>query len=330
MVKLVVSFNRRDLIIKLALQSISVHSITTSLNDIPNLRRFELEVFRKDSGKFEPIDDHTLLNLGPVVRVLVVEPENGDGKLMAIKGRNFDLARGLPINQHLLRIVEEENAHLGTGLITWDGSVVLAKFMEINKNLVLGKNIIEVGAGTGVAGIAAFVLGGKKVVLTDLKYSLKNLIGNLEINFASNSHEFSSSPSSIHVAELDWFDPSTFNADSLFHISADISSLGVPITPSTSTLQNSQAEDKGWDVILGADVVWLEHLVGPLVSALCALAAPRTLLLIAHQTRSERTDALLFSSLTEAGFNMTKIPLSDHHPEFKTEKIGLFWGKKAT
>lgn len=53
-----------------------------------------------------------------------------------------------------------------------------------------------------------------------------------------------------------------------------------------------------WDVVMGADVVWLEGLVPLLVGALDRLCGPRTLLLLAHQKRSEITDYLLFSSLS--------------------------------
>ena len=49
---------------------------------------------------------------------------------------------------------------------------------------------------------------------------------------------------------------------------------------------------------MGADVVWLEGLVALLVGALDRLCGPRTLLLLAHQKRSEITDYLLFSSLS--------------------------------
>lgn len=42
-----------------------------------------------------------------------------------------------------------------TGPAVWDSSVVLAKFLEINPHLVSGKRCIELGAGCGLAGIAA-------------------------------------------------------------------------------------------------------------------------------------------------------------------------------
>jgi Lysine methyltransferase len=61
-----------------------------------------------------------------------------------------------------------------------------------------------------------------------------------------------------------------------------------------------------WDVVIGADVVWLEELVPLLVRALTALCGPDTLLLLAHQKRSERTDDLLFEGLSR-DFEIEKV-----------------------
>jgi hypothetical protein len=59
-------------------------------------------------------------------------------------------------------------------------------------------------------------------------------------------------------------------------------------------------------VVIGADVVWLEELVPLLIRALTALCGPDTLLLLAHQKRSERTDDLLFEGLSR-DFEIEKV-----------------------
>jgi Lysine methyltransferase len=61
---------------------------------------------------------------------------------------------------------ELEEASLGTGLITWDGAIVLAKYIEIHADTVRNKSVLEVGAGTGVAGTAAALLGAREILLT--------------------------------------------------------------------------------------------------------------------------------------------------------------------
>ena len=64
-----------------------------------------------------------------------------------------------------------------------------------------------------------------------------------------------------------------------------------------ATGEDEDKKSHQWDLVVGADVVWLEELVPPLVSALDALCGPHTELLLSHQKRSEHTDRLLFSSL---------------------------------
>lgn len=132
----------------------------------------------------------------------------------------------------------------------------------------------------------------------------------------------------------------------------------------------------GFDLVLGADVVWLKELVLPLVRAMRAVARvplwseeererfkgsaaeagsiaageelpeasppilpplvvpdaetplglaarPRTVFLVAHQTRSIGADKELFSLLREAGFSIVPLPLELLHPEYTDRDIQL-------
>ena len=56
-------------------------------------------------------------------------------------------------------------------MITWDGAIVLAKYLETFPDTVRNKNVLELGAGTGVAGMAASLLGAKNVLLTGREHS---------------------------------------------------------------------------------------------------------------------------------------------------------------
>ena len=48
---------------------------------------------------------------------------------------------------------------LGTGLIVWDGSVLLSKYLESSHSkAILGKVVIELGAGTGKEALASISL----------------------------------------------------------------------------------------------------------------------------------------------------------------------------
>lgn len=111
----------------------------------------------------------------------------------------------------------------------------------------------------------------------------------------------------VGAASLDWADPSTFqfpqridsdlDAD-ILHQRADCIDKRRWVE-TCGTLGEGEGAGAGeWDVVMGADVVWLEGLVPLLVGALDRLCGPRTLLLLAHQKRSEITDYLLFSTLS--------------------------------
>ncbi len=97
-----------------------------------------------------------------------------------------------------LLINEVHNSGEGTGLTVWDGAVTLAKYLEHAYSSVLpGKTVVELGAGTGLAGIAASILGARHVILTDLAYALKNTQANVDRNKLSFKGV-------VECAELDW------------------------------------------------------------------------------------------------------------------------------
>ena len=150
-----------------------------------------------------------------------------------------------------------------TGRTVWDAAVVLAKYLEHKyghgRRSLERRRVLELGAGTGLAGLAAAALGAS-VILSDLDYCLPAL----KANVLATTIE---PPGQVSVLELDWLRP---NFDG-------------PV-----------------DVCVGADIVWLPHLVAPLVKLLVMLLAanPDMQLLLAHQTRSEHTDAEFFALLS--------------------------------
>jgi len=191
---------------------------------------------------------------------------------LAIKGRLFDINTNiLTIQKHLIRINEGiSTAHLGTGLNTWDCSIVLAKYLESNRYLIKDKQVLELGSGTGIAGIAALILQSRFVRLTDLKYTISNLLSNVEFNVDSHQNEtcltsnleYSTAVSSVKkryvVSELDWSDEQTFPRD-----------------------ENGALEQ--YDIILGADIVWLEHLIPSLIHALKTIMNDSSMFIFAYQ-----------------------------------------------
>ncbi|XP_069772698.1 protein N-lysine methyltransferase METTL21D isoform X3 [Narcine bancroftii] len=63
----------------------------------------------------------------------------------------------------------EQRGAGGVGFVVWDAALVLAKYLETssfyqgNHHVFSGKNVVELGSGTGVVGLMASTLGGETV-----------------------------------------------------------------------------------------------------------------------------------------------------------------------
>lgn len=87
----------------------------------------------------------------------------------------------------------------GNELLPW--AQALIQFLQRHPQVVRGKNVIEVGAGTGAVGLAAAQLGAKHVLLTDQHTELGT----------ANVHENKLSET-VDVARVDWTDMTTWEA----------------------------------------------------------------------------------------------------------------------
>ena len=148
-----------------------------------------------------------------------------------------------------------------------------AQFLEKHRHVVHSKRVLEVGSGTGVSGLAAAYLGASLSVLTDLAYTLENLQANIALNYCAADTNSNSIDNKPIVHALDWTDVTTYVSP------ADFNQLDTLSRPDNV----DGGADNSWDVILGADVVWLEELVEPLVTALRSLCSPQTIVLLSHQ-----------------------------------------------
>ena len=245
-----------------------------------------IEVFDPAAQQFVPAaHEQSLARLQRQTRILVTlsRPATAEPPAL-IEGRRFSDITS--IGGVSMNIAEdgEGRAGEGTGLVTWDSSISLARWLELHREEhVEGKRILELGSGTGVVGIAAALLGATRVLLTDLNYTLPNTRSNVDRN-----RRYFRLGSSVDVAELDWFRPETY--------------------PSSET----------FDLVIAADVVWVDQLVPGLVNALRSAAATGAVCLIGHQTRTTATDNLLFKHLSQAGFTVTTLP---YPSEYSSPKL---------
>lgn len=94
------------------------------------------------------------------------------------------LERLIEINGKTVKIDQVlDNSHAGT---VWDGALVIIGYFgrQANQiqNIFMNKTILELGAGTGIVGLAITSFQPKRVILTDFKENLKILEHNKQKN----------------------------------------------------------------------------------------------------------------------------------------------------
>ncbi|KAL6770792.1 hypothetical protein ACKKBF_B32690 [Auxenochlorella protothecoides x Auxenochlorella symbiontica] len=186
---------------------------------------------------------------------------------------------GVPI---VLR--QEGGMGRGTGWAVWDASVTLAHWLQhisVEQRLQLlppGKAFLELGSGTGIAGLsAAACLDQGYAHLSDLPSVLPALRHNVQLNPAVSSR--------VSVVPCDW---------------ESVGREALPAAP--------------YALVIAADCVWLEALVQPFINALLTATGPKSKVLLAHQCRSQRVDDAFFPRLA-AAFKVESVSQRPGEPE---------------
>ncbi|XP_008116984.1 protein N-lysine methyltransferase METTL21A isoform X3 [Anolis carolinensis] len=152
--------------------------------------------------------------------------------------------------------IKQDWKQLGVAAVVWDAAVVLCTFLEMGGIDLQGRLVIELGAGTGLLGIVAALLGAH-VTITDRKAALALLESNVGANVPTDLR------TKAVVKELTW--------------GQDLASFA----------------PGGYDVILGADIVYLEETFGALLQTLDHLCSDQTVILLSCRLRYERDQNFL-------------------------------------
>ncbi|KJE92373.1 hypothetical protein CAOG_03354 [Capsaspora owczarzaki ATCC 30864] len=188
-----------------------------------------------------------------------------------------------------------EHHTVRTASSIWDASLQLARCLERQHDrlddpdlAVADKHVLELGAGSGLVGLACAAFGARSVTLTDTASVVASILEpNRQLNPALMPY--------VSCTALDWL-----------HQERD-----------------RQLVPNAIDVIVAADVVWVADLVLPLVRTIRALASASTIVLLAHQTRSAQVDEVLFAALAEAGFVATPVASITMHPSYMKPGIRI-------
>ncbi|KAF8920902.1 hypothetical protein BGZ58_004269, partial [Dissophora ornata] len=223
-------------------------------------------------------------------------------------------------------------------------SIILSKYLEAlaerTPGFWTGKNVLELGAGQGIASFSAAALGAERVVITDVDSAVPALREGIQLNGFSAPQ--------VQVTALDWTD----RAVAMERIWNDLLEVPTSLSASLETgAGGKQAKDeklpqqtrrrrRRLDYILASDVIWVDYLIPALVDTMGDLlqipsnerrdsvmdeidhrhqeqelqhsspSSSSPVVLLAYQFRSTRSDQLLFDSLDRLGLSRQKLRLT--------------------
>ncbi|XP_074989721.1 LOW QUALITY PROTEIN: EEF1A lysine methyltransferase 3 [Calonectris borealis] len=159
----------------------------------------------------------------------------------------FPVERRYRLCGRVLRIAQHHGPRLGLAASVWEAALSLCRFLEEQRFDFRGRRVIELGAGTGIVGILAALLGGD-VTITDQPAALEQIRENVRLNFPAAPRP--------RVRALVWG-------------------------------QDEGSFPREYEVILGSDIVYHPPSFPPLLGTLRHLCGPRSLALLCAKMRGE-------------------------------------------
>ena len=148
---------------------------------------------------------------------------------------------GASLYRIVLHGIKQENGQTlsSTGMTLWRAAPLLCRFLLLHRrSVVQGKRVLELGSGLGLCGILASQMGASRVVLTD---GDTDTLAQLRTNVHNNNNKQDNN--SIVVQQLCW----------------------------GQRLDVFQQHFGKFDLILGADIIYVESILEPLFETVVRL-----------------------------------------------------------
>jgi len=164
-----------------------------------------------------------------------------------------------------------------TGTVVWDGALMLLDLFAPLARSFAGKNVVDIGCGTGIVGISLASVGAR-VWLTDVGVGVEMA----RCNAAANATVVSEHSGAAVAQALDWADP-------------DASLLAFPSGACV-------------DIIVACEVVYNNEAFAPLLSALACLSSKQTFIYLVLRQR-HGCDTAAFIQMARATFKLEELSL---------------------
>ena len=174
---------------------------------------------------------------------------------------------------------DNEDVPLRTGCRVWSCARLLAEWLANRSGggeddgagpIVVGRDVLELGAGTGAVGLTCAALGASSVTMTDRDEAALAL---MHTNARINGHYDASSTCEVCVQGLDWGDPATY------------------------------IQGASYDLVVAADVLYLPEHCAALPDAVAAHLAPGGEVVVACGLRRAGLLEALVDSLRSVGLD---------------------------
>lgn len=215
-----------------------------------------------------------------------------------------DVVRQFVFGGHLIEVLqdfsEEIDVTKNTERKLWDGAFLLARYLEntgvFPAGFWNGRHCIELGAGCGLTGLVAWLLGAN-VTLTDLPSATEHTKCCVNSNVDRLGQ---TNPSLAHRATAILVNDYTWGGKQ------DLQHLSPP-----------------YDFIFGSDIVYSAKSSDSLVEALQSLCGPCSLVLLSYKPRGLHED-VFFTKLVNSRFTISCVPREFHPTDFANSEYDIY------
>lgn len=217
---------------------------------------------------------------------------------------------------HELSFLQEpSNTSIGHGSVVWEAAVIFAKYVELSRDFsiskIQGMKVLELGAGTCLAGTSLMLLGAK-LTFTDLP-SVCEVITQPNATRIYNKLSSLSLPIQIIpplVVSLDWIDPKRF---------ADLDA---------AERTQTSPPPSHYDVILLTDCVFCELLIPSLVDTITSLSSKLTVVYAVHEIRNADANNLFVAAMKERFHKVKIVSKRELAEEYRHELVQVLVAKR--